>query len=130
MIFRISPTENGYWAGKITEKPLESFHIIYCNVRGFYNEKIALITDGWQRYVTAAWIIGYRRYLEDSHLDASLYVFHSFGNFSKDEKYNQGEYNIYNLPRLEDFVSERGGVSVCKTDPQENEQAALPALHP
>ena len=66
-------------------------------------KKIALITDGWQRYVTAAWIIGYRRYLEDSHLDASLYVFHSFGNFSKDEKYNQGEYNIYNLPRLEDF---------------------------
>lgn len=96
----------------------------------FTIKKIALITDGWQRYVTAAWIIGYRRYLEDSHLDASLYVFHSFANFSKDEKYNQGEYNIYNLPRLEDFVSERGGVSVCKTDPQENEQAALPALHP
>ena len=66
-------------------------------------KKIALITDGWQRYVTTAWIVGYRRYLEDAHLDADLYVFHSFGNFSKDEKYNQGEYNIYNLPHLEDF---------------------------
>ena len=36
----------------------------------FTMKKIALIADGWQRYVTAAWIIGYRRYLEDSHLDA------------------------------------------------------------
>ena len=33
-------------------------------------KKIALIADGWQHYVTDAWIIGYRRYLEDSHLDA------------------------------------------------------------
>lgn len=52
-------------------------------------KKIALITDGWQRYVTGAWIIGYRQYLQEHQLDADLYVFHSFGNFSKDEKYNQ-----------------------------------------
>lgn len=82
---------------------LQSQMIIHLQQGIFTMKKIALITDGWQRYVTGAWIIGYRQYLQEHQLDADLYVFHSFGNFSKDEKYNQGEYNIYNLPRLEDF---------------------------
>lgn len=60
----------------------------------FTMKKIALITDGWQRYVTAAWIIGYRRYLEDSHLDASLYVFHSFGFVIADDPSQSLDYYI------------------------------------
>ncbi len=47
-------------------------------------KKIAFITDGWERYVTYAWIHGYRRYMSEHPLtDIDLYVFHSFGNFSQ-----------------------------------------------
>lgn len=66
-------------------------------------KKIALITDGWKRYVTYAWVQGYRRYASQYHLDTDLYVFQSFGNFNTDEGYNSGEYNITRLPDLRTF---------------------------
>ena len=66
-------------------------------------KKIALITDGWKRYVTYAWIEGYRRYASEKQLDTDLYVFQCFGNFNKDEGYNTGEYNITRLPDLTSF---------------------------
>lgn len=66
-------------------------------------KKLALITDGWKRYVTYAWVQGYRRYAAEKHLDADLYIFQSFGNFNKDEGYNSGEYNITRLPDLSSF---------------------------
>ena len=53
-------------------------------------KKIAFITDGWERYVTYAWIEGYRRYMAEHPRTAHLYVFHSFGNFSKDQNFNTG----------------------------------------
>ncbi|MBU5480491.1 GGDEF domain-containing protein [Blautia sp. MSJ-19] len=66
-------------------------------------KKIALITDARARYATYAWIRGYRRYTADRNLPADLYVFHSFGSFSKDKSYNAGEYNITRLPDLSTF---------------------------
>lgn len=66
-------------------------------------KKIALTTDGWKRYVTYAWVQGYRRYASQYHLDTDLYVFQSFGNFNTDEGYNSGEYNITRLPDLRTF---------------------------
>lgn len=66
-------------------------------------KKIALITDGWKRYVTYAWVQGYRRYASQYHLDTDLYVFQSFGNFNTDEGYNSDEYNITRLPDLRTF---------------------------
>ena len=33
-------------------------------------KKIAFITDGWERYVTYAWIEGYRRYTAEHPLTA------------------------------------------------------------
>ena len=66
-------------------------------------KKIALITDGWKRYVTYAWVQGYRRYASQYHLDTDLYVFQRFGNFNTDEGYNSGEYNITRLPDLRTF---------------------------
>lgn len=66
-------------------------------------KKIAFITDGWERYVTYAWIEGYRRYMAEHPLTTDLYVFHSFGNFSKDQNFNTGEYNIIQLPDLSAF---------------------------
>lgn len=35
-------------------------------------KKIALITDGWGRYVTYTWIQGYRSYITDHHSDIDL----------------------------------------------------------
>ena len=66
-------------------------------------KKVALITDGWQRYFTYAWITGYRQYMAEHPTDVNLYVFHSFGNFSKDQHFNTGEYNIVQLPELSNF---------------------------
>ena len=66
-------------------------------------KKIALITDGWGRYVTYTWIEGYRKYMAIHQSDIDLYIFQSFGNFSMDEKHNAGEYNITRLPDFSEF---------------------------
>lgn len=66
-------------------------------------KKIAIVADGWRKFISYAWIGGSRKYIEEHQLDADLYVFNSFGNFSKDEKYNTGEYNIINLPDFREF---------------------------
>ena len=66
-------------------------------------KKIALITDGWERYVTYTWIQGYRRYTTEHQADLDLYVFHSSGNFNKDQNFNFGEYNIFRLPDFSTF---------------------------
>ena len=66
-------------------------------------KKIALITDGWGRYVTYTWIQGYRNYMTAHQSDMDLYIFQSFGNFSMDEKHNAGEYNIARLPDFSEF---------------------------
>ena len=68
-----------------------------------YMKKIAIVADGWRRYINYAWISGCRQYIKEKKLDAQLYVFYAFGNFSKDEKYNQGEYNIITLPDFRQF---------------------------
>ena len=66
-------------------------------------KKVAIVTDGWVGEVTYAWFKGSRQYLDSCDLDADLYFFHSFGNFSKDEEYNAGEYNIVKLPDFSSF---------------------------
>ena len=66
-------------------------------------KKIALITNGQARYMTHERLHGYRRYISDHNSDIDLYIFHCFGNFSQDQSYNVGEYNIFRLPRLSDF---------------------------
>lgn len=66
-------------------------------------KKVAIIVDGWKKYVNYAWVQGCQEFIDQNNLDVNLYIFHSFGNFSKDEKFNRGEYNIYNLPNFEDF---------------------------
>lgn len=45
----------------------------------FIMKKIALITDGWKRYVTYAWVEGYRRFASERQLDTDLHIFQSFG---------------------------------------------------
>ena len=66
-------------------------------------KKVAFFSDGWRKYFNYAWIDGSHKYIHDNNLDINLYVFNCFGNFSQDEKFNLGEYNIFNLPDLSDF---------------------------
>ena len=66
-------------------------------------KKVAIIADGWKKYVNYAWVTGCQQYMQEHEIDACLYNFHSFGNFSKDDKFNQGEYNIFNLPDFREF---------------------------
>lgn len=66
-------------------------------------KKIAILADGWKKYITYAWVAGSRQYIREHKLDANIYFFNSFGNYSMDEKYNLGEYNIWNLPDLTQF---------------------------
>ena len=65
--------------------------------------KIALIMDGWKRFFTYAWPAGILQRIHETNEDVNLYIFNSSGNWSSDEQYNIGEYNIYNLPDFKDF---------------------------
>ncbi|MCR5324586.1 MAG: glycosyl hydrolase 53 family protein [Lachnospiraceae bacterium] len=58
-------------------------------------KKIALITDGWRRYVTYAWVIGITQRARQLGVDICLYTFNTNGNLSHDEKFNEGEYSLY-----------------------------------
>ncbi len=66
-------------------------------------KKVAIFSDGWRKYFNFAWVDGCHTYIKENKLDVDLYVFNSFGNFSQDEKFNAGEYNIFQLPDLTEF---------------------------
>lgn len=66
-------------------------------------KKVAIFSDGWRKFFNYAWVDGCHRYITEHGLDVDLYVFNSFGNFSQDEKFNMGEYNIFRLPDLSEF---------------------------
>ncbi|MBQ6886087.1 MAG: GGDEF domain-containing protein [Lachnospiraceae bacterium] len=66
-------------------------------------KKIALIMDGWKQFFTYAWPSGILQRMHETNEEVNLYIFNSSGNWSKDEDYNIGEYNIYRLPNLDDF---------------------------
>lgn len=66
-------------------------------------KKIALLTDGWRKYVVYAWTEGMMRKIKSDNLDIALFQFNCFGNWSRDAEHNAGEYNIFRLPELSDF---------------------------
>lgn len=65
--------------------------------------RVALITDGWKRMFTYAWPAGILQRIRETQEEVNLYIFHSTGNWSRDEGYNRAEYNIFHLPDLKDF---------------------------
>ena len=65
--------------------------------------KIALIMDEWKRCFTFAWPSGILQRIREVEEDVNLYIFSSSGNWSWDEEYNIGEYNIYQLPDFRKF---------------------------
>lgn len=66
-------------------------------------KKIALIMDGWKRFFSYAWASGILQRIQETNEDVNLYIFNSSSEWSMDEDYNIGEYNIYNLPDFEAF---------------------------
>lgn len=66
-------------------------------------KKIALVMDGWKHYFTYAWPSGILDRIKETDEDVNLYIFNSSGDWSRDEDYNIGEYNIYSLPDFNDF---------------------------
>lgn len=70
---------------------------------GSQMKKLAIFSDGWRNFFNFSWVDGCHQYIADHQLDAQVYVFNSFGDFSVDEKFNAGEYNIFNLPDLKAF---------------------------
>lgn len=66
-------------------------------------KKIALLTDGWKRFITYAWVHGIVEKIREMNQDVALYHFNCCGNWSRDEQHNEGEYNIFNLPDLSTF---------------------------
>ena len=66
-------------------------------------KKIALITDGWRRYVTYAWVVGILQGARELGADICLYTFNTNGNLSHDEKFNEGEYALYEQIDYDDF---------------------------
>lgn len=65
--------------------------------------KIALIMDEWKRCFTFAWPSGILQRIHEVEEDVNLYIFSSSGNWSWDQEYNIGEYNIYRLPDFREF---------------------------
>ncbi len=66
-------------------------------------KKAALISDGWKRLITYAWVDGIMTVIQESGEDVCLHQYNCYGNWSRDELHNQGEYNIYNLPDLSQY---------------------------
>lgn len=66
-------------------------------------KRVALFSDGWKRLITYAWVEGIMEFMAGSDEDIVLYQYNCHGNWSPDEKHNQGEYNIYTLPDLSRF---------------------------
>lgn len=65
--------------------------------------KVALISDGWKRLTTYAWVAGIMGKIKEKNSDVSLFQYNSYGNWSQDLRHNDGEYNIYRLPKLEAY---------------------------
>lgn len=81
-------------------------------------KKVALISDGWKRLITYAWVAGIMDKIAETGRDICLYHYNCYGNWSQDKKYNNGEYNIYNLPDLEEF----DGIILDCTNIEDQEQ--------
>ena len=65
--------------------------------------RVLLISDGWKRLVTYAWVDGIMHGAKELGEEICLYQFNTNGNWSRDKKYNNGEYNLFTLPNFEDY---------------------------
>ena len=54
-------------------------------------KKIALLADGWRRYVTYSWVEGIMEGSKELGLDVCMYFYNTNGTWSQDPKFNKGE---------------------------------------
>lgn len=66
-------------------------------------KKIALLSDGWKRFLVYAWVDGIMGYAGNHEENICLCQYNCYGNWSHDARHNQGEYNIFKLPDLSSF---------------------------
>ncbi|MCR5743698.1 MAG: diguanylate cyclase [Lachnospiraceae bacterium] len=66
-------------------------------------KRIAFLTDGWLRTFAHSWAGGMLEGIRNSGEDIKLVTFSTFGNWSTDEAYNRGEYNLFRLFEPKDF---------------------------
>ena len=57
-------------------------------------KKIALLADGWRRYVIYSWVEGIMEGSKELGLDVCLYFYNTNGTWSQDSKFNKGEYAL------------------------------------
>lgn len=88
-------------------------------------KKIAMITDGWKRMVTYAWVDGIIKRVHELDEDLCIYQFNCYGNWRRDKKYNMGEYNIFRLPDLSQYD---GVVLDCNFTTDKERQQELVAM--
>lgn len=58
-------------------------------------KRIALIADGWKRWMLYAWAYGLLECIKDKGVDVSIDHFNCFGNWNEDKDYNAGEYAVF-----------------------------------
>ena len=46
-------------------------------------KKVALFMDGWKRYFTYAWPLGFMQKIKEARADVNLYIFNSNGNWNR-----------------------------------------------
>lgn len=66
-------------------------------------KRVALLFDGWKRFVTNEWTEGIQTYAAQMKEDVGLFQFQCWGNSSKSRRFNGGEYNIFSLPDLRKY---------------------------
>ncbi len=59
-------------------------------------KRIALIADGWKRWMLYAWAYGLLECIRDKGVEVSIDHYNCFGNWNKDKDYNAGEYAVFN----------------------------------
>ena len=66
-------------------------------------KRVALLFDGWKRFVTNEWTEGIQAYAGQMKEDVGLFQFQCWGNSTRSRRFNEGEYNIFRLPNLKKY---------------------------
>ncbi|HCM91256.1 MAG TPA: GGDEF domain-containing protein, partial [Lachnospiraceae bacterium] len=81
-------------------------------------KRIALIADGWKRWMLYAFPYGLLECIRDRGVDVSIDHYNCFGNWNEDRDYNAGEYAVFNsidLSLYDGIVTDLSNVKDAKT---------------
>lgn len=96
--------------------------------------KIAVIQNSWGKNINYDWTLGLKQYIAEHNLDVNIYIFNSFGNYSMDEKYDIGEYNITSLANFSDYdglileLTNIGDMAVKQSIIQRAKESGVPTV--